>query len=282
VNAVVTGAASGIGAALAIALAERGMDVALLDIEGDRLGGTVAAVEAAGARALPLGLDVSDRTSVRAAAARIARELGPVHVLCSNVGVGFRAPILDTPDENFDWLFAVNVTGTFNVVKAFVPAMCDRPEGAQLLMTLSTSALFESPAHGNVVYGATKMALLALARGLREELGPRGVRVTALCPGMVATNTRRSGRQRPARFGGPFERPDAQRLPVEMMTPEDVARIGLRALDDDVFLAVTHPVSSRERYRERDALIGEALDHWERILPELEISPALPALPARR
>jgi NAD(P)-dependent dehydrogenase (short-subunit alcohol dehydrogenase family) len=281
-NAVVTGAASGIGQALAIALAQRGADVALLDIEDDRLGETIAAVEQAGARVLPLALDVSDRAAVAAAATRVGAELGPVHVLCSNAGVGLRSPILEMPDENFDWLFAVNVTGSFNVVKAFVPAMCDRPEGAHLLLTLSTSAIFESPLHGNTVYGATKMAMLGIARGLREELGPRRVGVTALCPGMVATNSRRSGRQRPARFGGPFDRPDTNRVQAEMMAPDEVARIALRALEDDVFLAITHPVSSRERYLERHALIVDAFDYGEQVIPELGISTTLPALPNRR
>jgi NAD(P)-dependent dehydrogenase (short-subunit alcohol dehydrogenase family) len=278
-NAVVTGAASGIGQGLAIALAREGMNVALLDIEAARLTETKAAVEAYGVKVHCVALDVSDRPAVYAAADEIRRAMGGVGVLCSNAGVGFRGSILEMADENFDWLFAVNVGGAFNVVKAFVPAMKGQAGGAHVLVTVSASGLLETPAHQNGVYGATKMALLGITRTLREELRPQGIGVTALCPGMVATDSRRSGRQRPARFGGPFDRADTKRAEAPMLTTEEVGRIAVRAIEEDAFLVPTHPVDTLARYSERDRMIRESMQHWAGILPGLGISATLPSLP---
>ena len=189
--------------------------------------------------------DVSDRASLHAAAALVRHALGLVQVVCSNAGVGFRSPLMETPDENFDWLIAVNLTGTFNVAKAFVPAMIASGKPGHLFITGSLVGLFETPANHNGVYTATKMGVLGLATSLRAELESHHIGVSVLFPGLVNTNTRLGGRYRPVRFGGPFERPDSKRS-ANGMSPDDVGRIAVRAIEDDIFLVQSHPVGGRQ------------------------------------
>jgi NAD(P)-dependent dehydrogenase (short-subunit alcohol dehydrogenase family) len=255
------------------------MHLGLVDVDADGLAQTAAAVGALGARSHVVAADVSDRPALFAAADELRAALGPVAVVCNNAGVGSRGPILEMPDANFDWLFAVNVTGVYNVVKAFVPEMVRRGEPGHMVVTVSVSGLFETPAQQNGVYGATKLAVFGLARYLRAELEPRGIGVTALVPGMVRTNSRQNGRSRPARFGGPFDRPDSNRPQVETMSADEVGAITVRAIHDDDFLAVTHPADTRRRFLERQTALLAEIERWDEVVRELGIDATLPALP---
>jgi len=277
-NAAVTAAASGIGEGIPLELARAGANVALIDISTERLEKTRTEAAAFGTKIVTELADVSDRAGIGVAAARVRETLGPVHLLCSNAGVGFRAEVLKTPDENFDWLTAVNFTGSFNVIKAFVPAMIASGEPGHVTITASLVSLFELPANNNSVYTATKMALLGLAMSLRLELEPHRIGVSVLFPGLVNTNTRQGGRYRPERFGGPFERPDAKRS-ENGMSPAEIGRILVRGIQDGTFLVQSHPVHGREGFLKRQAAILESFDHWERVLPELGISTEYPAVP---
>jgi NAD(P)-dependent dehydrogenase (short-subunit alcohol dehydrogenase family) len=270
-TAVVTGAGSGIGRGIALALAAEGMHLGLFDIDAAAAAETHGLVVALGARAHAAAVDISDRPAVRAAADALRAALGPVDVLCANAGVGFRSPVHETPDDVIDWLMAVNVVGTLNTIKAFVPAMIERGAAGHVVVTASENALFEFPKHQNGIYAATKMALFGLTASMREELSPHGIGVTAFCPGLTNTNSRQSGRHRPERFGGAFDRADQQREKVGL-DPADAGRVVVRAIHDDTFLATTHPVTMREHYRERSERIGAALDRAEYILPELGIA----------
>lgn len=270
-TAVVTGAGSGIGREMALALAREGMHVGLLDIEAGSVEETRRLIVALGVTSHASAVDVSDRAALRHAADGLRAALGPIHVLCNNAGVGFRAPVHETPDEVVDWLLAVNVVGVFNVVKAFIPAMIDAGQPGHMVVTASENSLFELPMHQNGVYCATKMALLGLATSMREELRPHAIGVTAFCPGFTNTNSRQSGRHRPARFGGPFDRLD-QKKDRAGMDPADVVRVVVRAIVDDDFLATSHPVTAREHFLERHERMLAAFDRWERIIPELGVS----------
>ena len=270
-TAVVTGAGSGIGRGIALALARSGTNIGLLDIELHWAEETKQAVEALGVRAFAVAADVSDRPALRGASDAVRAALGPVHILCNNAGVGFRAPVHETPDEIVDWLFAVNVIGVFNIVKAFIPAMIEQAQPGHMVVTASENALFELPKHQNGVYCATKMALMGLCASMREELRPHNIGVTAFCPGLANTNSRQSGRHRPERFGGPFDRADQKKDKIGM-DPEDVGRVVVRAITDDAFIATSHPVSVRDHYLERNVQLLEAFDRWEQIIPELGIS----------
>ena len=252
--------------------------MALLDISAERLAATQAAAATFGGKIVTEVADVSDRAAIYAAAERPAAKLDPVQIVCSNAGVGFRGELLAAPDENFDWLMGVNLIGSFNVMKAFAPAMVASGEPGHFVITDSLVGLFETPANNNGIYTATKMGLLGLATSLRAELAPKHIDVSVLFPGLVNTNTRQGGRYRPERFGGPYERPDATRS-ENGMSPEDIGKIVVRAIEDGTFYIQSHPVDGRRMFIEREKPILDSFDHWERVLPELGISLDYPAMP---
>jgi NAD(P)-dependent dehydrogenase (short-subunit alcohol dehydrogenase family) len=276
-TAVVTGAASGIGLGIACALARAKVRVVLLDIDETLLAGARETVSALGTDARAYQLDVGDRAAVTALAKRVDAEVGPVHILCSNAGVAFRGPTFDeTPDETFDWLIDVNITGMFNVVKAFVTPMRAHRQGGHVVLTGSVAGLFAMIGRPNSVYSAAKMAIVGFAEYLHASLPPEGIGVSVLCPGNVATRAQQSGRWRQARYGGPFERPDANATRAGM-NPDDVGRIVVRAIQDDTFYIFTHP-AARSFVRDRFEGIMADFDRWERVLPELGIDPKMPAV----
>jgi 2-hydroxycyclohexanecarboxyl-CoA dehydrogenase len=277
-NAAVVAGASGIGEGVALALARAGANVALIDISAERLETTRAAAAAFGGRVVTEVADVSDRAGIYAAAERVRAAFGSVQIVCSNAGVGFRRELMDTPDENFDWLVAVNLTGAYNVMKAFVPAMIATGQPGHFVITASLVSLFETPGNNNGIYTATKMGLLGLATSLRAELAAKNIGVGVLFPGLVNTNTRQGGRYRPDRFGGPFERPDATRS-ENGMSPDDIGKIVVRAIEDGTFYIQSHPVDGRKLFVEREKAILDSFDHWERVLPELGVGLDFPVLP---
>ena len=168
--ALVTGAARGIGASIAALFEQHGATVYRADV-------------AAGAQ---LRMDVTDRAEVRTAMARIVGEHGGLDILVNNAGLLARGAFGATGDEAWDRLLAVNLTGVFNCVQAAVPAMRGRP-GASIINIASVSAEKGGGAVGNVWYGATKAGVVAMTKGLGRELGPEGIRVNAISPGMVET-----------------------------------------------------------------------------------------------
>ena len=167
--ALVTGAARGIGAAIADHLEQAGSIVYRADVSG----GTFK-------------LDVTSRDAVRAAIDGIARNHGGLDILVNNAGLLATGPIEDTSGEEWDRLLAVNVTGVFNCVQAAFPAMRGRT-GATIINIASVSAEKGGGAFGNVWYGTTKAAVVAITRGLGRELGPQGIRVNAIAPAVLDT-----------------------------------------------------------------------------------------------
>jgi len=164
--ALVTGAARGLGARIADALEREGFFVHRADVAGGNL-----------------YMDVTDRAAVRAAFARI-KELD---VLVNNAGLLASGPFDETSGEAWDRLVAVNVTGVYNCVQAAVPAMRGRA-GAAIVNIASVSHEKGGGAIGNVWYGATKAAVVAMTRGLGRELGPQGIRVNAIAPAVLETD----------------------------------------------------------------------------------------------
>jgi len=173
--ALVTGAARGIGAAIADLFAQEGAIV----YRGDLL-------FKAGAEPLCLALDVTDRVSVAAAVQRIAAERGGLDILVNNAGRICVGPADKTPGEEWDQLVGVNLTGTFNCIQEGLPRMAGR-KGAAIVNMASVSAEKGGGAIGNVWYGATKAGVVALTKGLGRELGARGIRVNAISPAVVDT-----------------------------------------------------------------------------------------------
>jgi NADP-dependent 3-hydroxy acid dehydrogenase YdfG len=179
--AVITGASSGIGAATARALAEGGAKVALLARRRDRLD---ALAEELGPQAIALTADVGRDGGLAEAAEAVAAQLGRADLVVANAGIMQPAAV----DADWRPQLDVNVSGVLATVQAFLPALLAAAEdggAADIVTTSSIAARQRFP--GYTVYGATKAAVTALAEGLRLDLSPRGVRVTNLEPGLVAT-----------------------------------------------------------------------------------------------
>jgi NAD(P)-dependent dehydrogenase (short-subunit alcohol dehydrogenase family) len=187
--AVVTGAASGIGLALAERFAAEGMRVVMSDVDAARLEQAAASIDG---EVEHLRADVSRREDVEALAARATERFGAVHVLCNNAGVTRPGRGWEFTREQWEWVLGVNLWGVVHGVNAFVPAMIDRGEPAHVVNTASLSGLLAWPQLS--LYATTKAAVVgfseSLALDLRAEGAPIGVSV--LCPGPTRTSFRQS------------------------------------------------------------------------------------------
>lgn len=181
-HVVVTGGSTGIGFATARLLAERGAKVSLIARSVEKLEAAVAEI-GDNARAFPA--DVCDRTQLIAALDAAATEHGPVDGLFANAGTGGTfAPVQAYPDEDFETVLAVNLTGPFRAIKHVLPGMLERRRGA-ILLTGSLASHRGMPM--NAAYVASKHAVLGLSRAVAAEAAPHGVRVNCLIPGFIET-----------------------------------------------------------------------------------------------
>jgi 3-oxoacyl-[acyl-carrier protein] reductase len=187
--ALITGAARGIGLATVRRFLGEGWRVALLDIENKLLQDATAALEASGralvsGQALALHCDVSDAAAVESAFDAIARHFGRLDALINNAGIATFAPLLETSNEDWSRILAVNLTGPFLCTKAAVPLMREHGGGAIVNIT-SISAVRASTLRS--AYGTSKAGLAHLTKQLAVELASAGIRVNAVAPGPVET-----------------------------------------------------------------------------------------------
>ncbi|WP_327683499.1 SDR family oxidoreductase [Streptomyces sp. NBC_00467] len=190
-TAVVTGAASGIGAATAVLLAAHGARVALLARRTERLEDLAAKITADGGRALPVAADVTDEESVAAAVRRIHGAYGPADLLVNAAGVMLPNPVDDGRADEWERMIDTNVTGALRLIRALTGdllAAAADGRSADLVNISSIGAHVVFPNYA--VYGATKAALTHLSQSLRAELGPRDVRVTNVEPGFTESELR--------------------------------------------------------------------------------------------
>jgi NADP-dependent 3-hydroxy acid dehydrogenase YdfG len=182
--AIVTGAASGIGAAAARRFADAGARVALIARRADRL--DALADDLGPKRALAVPADVTNPTALDAAGALVADRLGPVDLVVANAGVMLPGPLEELRIGEWRRMIDVNLVGVLETVRVFLPALieaAERRDLADLMLVSSLGARVTFP--GYAVYGATKAAVSHLASAWRTELAPRGIRVTAIEPGLT-------------------------------------------------------------------------------------------------
>jgi len=184
-TAVITGAGSGIGRAVAISLAQRGCHLALSDINESGLIETVHLVRAPGLRVSSHRLDVSDRAQVAAYPALVLAEHPGVDILVNNAGVALGGHFDEVSDEDFEWLFSINFWGVLRMTRAFMPLL--KASNDARLVNLSSVYGIVAPA-GQAAYSASKFAVRGFSEALRHELEGSTVGVTVVHPGGVATS----------------------------------------------------------------------------------------------
>lgn len=259
--AVITGAASGIGAAMAWRFARSGMKIVVSDLDGAAAAATRDALAAAGHDAIAVRTDVASPADVEALAELAYEKYGAVHLLCNNAGVvpgGRHRAVWEYPLEDWKWSLDVNLLGVVHGIRSFIPRMLAQNVEGHVITTASVAGLVSGS--GSVVYSAAKHAVVrtteALYAGLRERSAPIGV--TVLCPGLVNTRIYESERNRPAELrtaGGPAEEaPElkaiAEHLYSSAISPEEVAELAHRGvLDNQLYVLTTDSFDAAVRDR---------------------------------
>ena len=243
-TAAVTGAASGLGRAMALAFADEGMHLALADVDEKGLALTKEEIERKGVKASSTRVDVSRASDVDAFAA----SLKEVHVVCNNAGVSPVGPLWENTPADWQWALGVNLWGVIHGVRAFVPRLVAQGEG-HVVNTASVAGLISPPGMG--IYNVTKHAVVALSESLYHDLRVQGspVGVSVLCPAYVPTGISNSERNRPQELANPAlsERQMALKQNLKKavssgkLTADDVARAVVAAIKENRFYILTHP-----------------------------------------
>jgi NAD(P)-dependent dehydrogenase (short-subunit alcohol dehydrogenase family) len=247
--AVITGAASGIGRALAERCAREGMKVVLADVEPGALAEVEANLQAGGATALAVRTDVSQAKEVEALAQQTLEAFGAIHLLCNNAGVATSGTAWESSLTDWEWVIRVNLWGVIHGVRTFVPIMLAQDTECHIVNTASLSGLISFP-RGSV-YAVSKHGVVTLSEALHHELAERGgkVKVSVLCPGLVKTRIVDCARNRPERLAatapmGPVEAAGWETLRQQMETarpPAQVADAVFQAIREGRFYILTHP-----------------------------------------
>jgi NAD(P)-dependent dehydrogenase (short-subunit alcohol dehydrogenase family) len=258
--AVVTGAASGIGRAIAERLAAEGMNVVLADIEEGALAQTESEMKAKGATVVVVPTDVSKAGDVEALAEKTIDAFGAVHVLCNNAGVGPPGgPLWERTAADWQWVLGVNLWGVIHGIRVFVPIMRAQDSEGHIVNTASLFGLVSIPWTG--IYNVTKHAIVTLSETLHHEFTLTGskLKVSVLCPEAVNTRLIDSDRNRPAEFLNPARETSPQGEMIERafreflaagLAPEQVADHVFNAIRDEKFYILTHP-ETKDRVRAR-------------------------------
>jgi NAD(P)-dependent dehydrogenase (short-subunit alcohol dehydrogenase family) len=222
---VITGAAGGIGRALALRCAAEGARVAATDVREDALEHLGSEL---GSGHVVVGADVTDSSAVGSLIDRVEADLGPVEVFFANAGVAIGEDPVSTPDEVWDQAFAVNIRAHVSAARRLLPGWLARGEG-YFVATASAAGLLTQI--GSAPYAVTKHAAVAFAEWLSVTYGERGIRVSCLCPMGVRT----------AMLAGEELSHRVVRSAGQVLEPEEVAAAVVTAVDREQFLIVPHP-----------------------------------------
>ncbi|HEY5494599.1 MAG TPA: SDR family NAD(P)-dependent oxidoreductase [Candidatus Anoxymicrobiaceae bacterium] len=235
--AVVTGAGSGLGRAIAIELAHAGASVVAVDIEEAGLQRTKSIADTAGRRCVSRCADVAAFGEMEAMAASVLQEMGRVDILVNNAGVGVGGEFVTVPIEDFEWIVGINLMGEVYGTRLFLPQMIERGSG-HIVNVSSLSGLVPLPFH--LPYTTTKYALTGFSEVLATEVRRHGIGVTLVCPGAIKTNIMNATRTPAGGTPGQarFKERWGKVLEDRGMQPEAVARKVLKAIEKDRFLCL--------------------------------------------
>jgi NAD(P)-dependent dehydrogenase (short-subunit alcohol dehydrogenase family) len=243
--AVVTGAASGIGRALAQRFAAERMRVVLADVEAGPLAAAEKELAAGGAEVLARVTDVARAESVQALADAALARFGAVHVVCNNAGVVTAGPVQELSQQDWEWVLGVNLWGPIYGVRSFVPILMKQDE-AHILSTASTAGLVADAAIG--AYNVSKFGVVALMETLARELRGTNVGVSVLCPGPINTRIVDAERNRPDDKNVHTESESERKFYAtagpalaQGMEPAEAAALVVRAIRERRFWILTHP-----------------------------------------
>ncbi|MCC6433639.1 MAG: SDR family NAD(P)-dependent oxidoreductase [Acidimicrobiales bacterium] len=246
-TAVVTGAASGMGLAMAHSFANAGMSVVLADIEAARLQTAVDGLTAAGHRAIGVPTDVSKEAQIQALAEAALDTYGAVHVVCNNAGIGIGGAVDEMSLDDWKWTIDVDLWSVIYGVRTFLPLLKAQGEG-HITATSSMAGLVAGPVLG--AYHVAKHGVVALMDTVRIELkmAKSAVKASVLCPGPIDTDITRSARNRPAELSehqsSELEEKFWNNLSAELargMDPAEVGDLVLDAIRHERFWILTHP-----------------------------------------
>jgi len=271
--AVITGAGSGMGAAMARRFARSGMKIVVSDIDAAAAETTRAALCEAGHTAIAVRTDVAIPAEVEALAEAAYKHYGAVHLLCNNAGVvpsGRQRTIWEYPLEDWEWSLGVNLMGVVHGIRSFVPRMLAQGDEGHVVTTASVAGLVGSA--GSVPYGLAKQGAIRATEALYAALQERGARigVTLLCPGLVNTGIYRSERNRPTDLrpaaGTAEETPELQAIADQLygnaISPDEVAEMVHRAvLDNQFYLFTTDKFDAPIRER-TEAILARHNPHF--------------------
>ena len=248
---LVTGAASGIGRASALAFARRGARLVICDLNEAGLGETAEAIRGLGREVLARQVDVADAEAMRAFAEEVHRGVNALDILMNNAGVAIAGGFLHTTLEDWNWIVGINLLGVVHGCHFFIPRMVERGRGGHVINVSSAAGYVANETLA--AYATTKFAVLGLSEALRDELETHRIGVTAVCPGIINTPITRA-----ARLRGPQMVPEAQQRMIEVYerrnyTPERVAENVLKAVQRNRGVAPISPEAWALYYLKRFA-----------------------------
>ena len=262
--AVITGGASGIGFATAKALAAKGSNLVIADIEAGALNKAVATLSTTGTKVEGVVCDVASLASVQQLADTSFSRMGRVDIVFNNAGVAVGGPIAAMKHSDWEWIIKVDLWGPIHGVEAFLPRMIEQGQGGHILFTASFAGLV--PNEGLGPYCVAKYGVVALAEVLRREMRPHNIGVSVLCPMRVETNIGSSERNRPNDLGGADASPRVQaqdadnlNLAGRVLQVDDVAAGVVDAILANRLYILPHD-ESREFLRRRFERIDRTFD----------------------
>lgn len=255
--AFVTGAASGIGLGISTALAQAGVKVMMCDIEKDALDEAIRGLKQTNADVDGVLADVSLKDQLQAAADATVERFGRVDILVNNAGVGGGGRYGEWTDAGWSWTIGVNLMSVVWGIEIFGPLIEAHGEGGQIVSTASIAGMLPAT---NPPYNVTKFGVVALSEGLREELAPRGIGVSVLCPGFIRTKIMESARNVPDRFAGARDT-TGDRADMEESEFAEIARQAIAHGIDPLYVG---------------ELVREGIEgNWPHIFTDMEFEPAI-------